>query len=186
MITPLRINSILAGLEKLLTLVSLHWLGSIPVYMTDYTDSTSLRLRFQREVECFLRDEHCRRVVVIAHSMGTVIAYEGLTTALKQARIAHEPARAADKPISFVCLAPALRRLWQVAYTDPHRLRGVLPDNVKKWYCSGRASTPCPRVCSPGMRCPRVIRKVGRTRIQTSPIHIPPSRRALRVSRICQ
>ena len=119
--------SLLRGLQKLITLVSLHWIGSMLVYMQDYTRSTSIRQRFQGELEKFLDDDNCRRVVVIAHSMGTVVAYEGLTTALE---VRADPQK--DK-ISFVCLAPAFRRLWRFTRNDPHRLRSVLPKTVD-WY----------------------------------------------------
>lgn len=123
------IPTIIQGVQSFFTLLSLHWLGSMQIYMEDYTWSSSLRERFQRELTTFMDDPACESIVVIAHSMGTVIAYEGLTTALELAGNA-----SAKKQIRFATLAVALRRLWQVARTDPRRLRGVLPMNVVTWY----------------------------------------------------
>jgi hypothetical protein len=74
----------------------------------------------------FLRDEKCDRVVVTAHSMGTVIAYEGLTTIFERPEF-----QGNTKPMTFICLAQALRRIWLVTADDPHRLSGVLPDHVR-------------------------------------------------------
>lgn len=123
------IPTIIQGVQTFFTLLSLHWLGSMQIYMEDYTWSSSLRERFQKELTEFLADPACESVVVIAHSMGTVIAYEGLTTALELAQ-----QDAAKKPIRFVTLAVALRRLWQVARTEPRRLRGLLPMDTVTWY----------------------------------------------------
>lgn len=123
------IPTIIQGVQSFFTLLSLHWLGSMQIYMEDYTWSSSLRERFQQELATFMDDPACESIVVIAHSMGTVIAYEGLTTALELAQNA-----SATKPIRFVSLAVALRRLWQVARTEPRRLRGVLPMNIVTWY----------------------------------------------------
>jgi hypothetical protein len=119
-------STLLKGFEVLVDAVSLHWIASMQVYLLDYTRSTSLRQRFEREFTYFLRDPNCARIVVLAHSMGTVVAYEGLTSALAAANPAD-----ASKPITYVCLAQALRRIWMLARTDPHRLRGVLPSNVR-------------------------------------------------------
>jgi hypothetical protein len=123
---PLFRSAVLNSLNGAVASVSLHWVGPLQAYMTDYAVASSLRQRLQREVEAFLRDEGCERLVVIAHSMGTVIAYEGLATALEQAG-----ARARRKPVTFVCLGQALRRMWLLGSVDPHRLRAALPEDVR-------------------------------------------------------
>jgi hypothetical protein len=114
------------GLVRLVGSLSLHWIAPLQVYLLDYTRSSAIRQRFEREVADFLSDEQCDRIVVIAHSMGTVIAYEGLTTILTQPNV-----RANQKPLTFICLAQALRRMWLLEGTDPHRLRRVLPERVR-------------------------------------------------------
>src|SRR5262249_34653049 len=88
---------------------------------------------FEREFEAFLSDSDCARIVVIAHSMGTVIAYEGLTSILAERNAQREATRSnqPEKPITFICLAAALRRVWRLARTDPDRLRGTLPEDVR-------------------------------------------------------
>ncbi len=106
--------------------VSLHWIAPLQVFLLDYTRSSAIRQLFEREVEFFLRDEHCERIVVIAHSLGTVVAYEGLATGLMKAEI-----QGIKKPITFICLAQALRRLWRLEGTDQHRLRYALPEQVR-------------------------------------------------------
>ena len=119
-------GAILRSVSALVDYVSLHWISSMQVYLLDYTRSASIRHRLDREIRAFLRDDNCRRIVVIAHSMGTVVAYEGLTAAL-----AGPTARTHEKPVTFICLAQALRRMWLLASTDPHRLRLALPPDVR-------------------------------------------------------
>jgi hypothetical protein len=106
--------------------VMLRWVSSMQSYLLDYTRSAGMRGRFEHEVTEFLRDERCERIVVISHSWGTVIGYEGLTTALAQSEVAHS-----QKPVTFICLAAALRRAWLLDEADPHRLHGVLPERVR-------------------------------------------------------
>jgi hypothetical protein len=114
------------ALSRLVGSFSLHWIAPLQVYLLDYTRSSSMRQHFEREVAAFLDDARCDRIVVIAHSMGTVIAYEGLTTLLTQ-----REERDNRKPLTFICLAQALRRMWLLAGTDPHRLRRALPTHVR-------------------------------------------------------
>jgi hypothetical protein len=114
------------GFTALSRYVMLHWIASTQVYMRDYTRAAAIRQLFEREVDAFLRDERCDRVVVIAHSMGTVIAYEGLTTLRSESE-----APGNQKPITFICLGQALRRVWLLPGIDVRRLRGVLPERVR-------------------------------------------------------
>src|SRR5262249_29141342 len=105
-----------------------HWVASMQVYLLDYGRSSAMRQRFERELAPLLADPQCERIVVLAHSMGTVISYEGLTTLLAQTQWQDAATR---KPITYICLAQALRRVWLLARTDPERLRGVLPLGVR-------------------------------------------------------
>jgi hypothetical protein len=122
---PLR-SSVIAGLSAVLNMIMLHWIAEAQVYTQDYTRSAGIRERFEREIVEFLRDDRCDRIVVIAHSMGTVIAYEGLTTVLTNPEF-----RDSQKAVTFVCLAAALRRVWLMTPNDPHRMRVVLPERVR-------------------------------------------------------
>ncbi len=110
----------------LLDPTSLRWVASTQLYLQDYTRADSIRRRFERELGRLLDDPRCQRIVVIAHSIGTVMAYEGLTSTLPR-----EQAKGNHKPVTFVCLAQMLGRVWPLARTDPHRVRGVLPDSVR-------------------------------------------------------
>jgi Alpha/beta hydrolase of unknown function (DUF900) len=123
---PFLRSTVIAGISTVFSYIMLHWIASLQVYMLDYTRASAIRERFEREVNDFLRDERCERIVVLAHSMGTVVAYEGLTTALAQPDI-----QGSQKPITFICLAQALRRIWLLSTADPHRVRSVLPDRVR-------------------------------------------------------
>lgn len=125
LIPPLR-SGVVASLSSVLDYIMLHWIAEAQVYTQDYIRSAGIRERFEHEVAEFLRDERCDRVAVIAHSMGTVIAYEGLTTVLE-----HTEFRDSQKPITFICLAQALRRVWLMTADDPHRVRGTLPERVR-------------------------------------------------------
>jgi hypothetical protein len=126
MVIPLFRTAVISAFTKLTDYVMLHWISSMQVYLLDYTRSAGMRQRFEREVDAFLADPRCARIVVIAHSMGTVISYEGLTTVLGRPE-----AQASTKPITYVCLAQALRRIWLLETADPHRVRGVLPERVR-------------------------------------------------------
>jgi hypothetical protein len=125
LIPPLR-STVIASVSAVLEYIMLHWIAGAQVYAVDYTRSAGIRERFEREVKGFMADESCDRIVVLSHSMGTVIAYEGLTNILTPSGEQQTP-----KPVTFICLAQALRRVWLVALADPHRLRGVLPDEVR-------------------------------------------------------
>lgn len=125
LIPPLR-SSVVASLSSALDYFMLHWIAEAQVYTQDYIRSSGIRERFEQEVAELLRETPCDRLVVIAHSMGTVIAYEGLTTVLE-----HTEFRNSQKPITFICLAQALRRVWLMTADDPHRVRGTLPQRVR-------------------------------------------------------
>jgi hypothetical protein len=144
LIPPLR-STVIAGLSAVLEYIMLHWIAETQVYALDYTRSAGIRERFEREVNAFLRDERCDRIVVIAHSLGTVIAYEGLTNTLTPAD-QWEMA----KPVTFICLAQALRRVWLVAADDPHRLHGVLPEWVRWLHFWARYDPVAAGPLSPG------------------------------------
>lgn len=125
-------SALVASFNALSSYVMLHWIASTQVYMRDYSLAAEIRQRFEREVTAFLGDARCERVVVIAHSMGTVIAYEGLTTLLAQAKVQHgQQSQSDEKPITFICLAQALRRVWLLPGIDARRLHGVLPERVR-------------------------------------------------------
>lgn len=123
---PFLQSAVVSSLSALIGYVSLHWVGPLEVYLEDYTRSSAMRQRFERELEAFLADDRCDRIVVVAHSMGTVIAYEGLTTVLNRPDVL-----AGRKPVTFISLGQALRRMWLLAGMDNHRLRRVMPDHVR-------------------------------------------------------
>ncbi len=119
-------STLLTAINGIVNYLVLHWIASMQVYLLDYTRSSAIRQLFEREVEAFLGDPNCQRIVVIAHSMGTVISYEGLTTLL-----AWPEWQDNQKPITYICLAQALRRIWLLQRTDTERLRAVLPERVR-------------------------------------------------------
>jgi hypothetical protein len=125
---PFLQSSLIAGATAAINYLVLHWVASVQVYLLDYARSSALRQRFEHEVEGLLADPRRERLVVIAHSMGTVISYEGLTTLLRRPEWRDVTAR---KPITYICLAQALRRVWLASRTDPERLRAVLPEGVR-------------------------------------------------------
>jgi hypothetical protein len=96
---PLLQWSLVASATAVINSVMLHWVASMQVYLLDYGRSAAMRQRFEREARTFLRDPHCTRLVVLAHSMGTVISYEGLTTLLKEPEW---EARAAPRAVPVV------------------------------------------------------------------------------------
>lgn len=125
-IIPFVQTAVIKGLSAQVDNVSLHWIAPMQVYLLDYARSSTIRQLFEREVAAFLKDDRCERVVVLAHSMGCVIAYEGLTTLLTTQQAQHSA-----KPITFLTLGQALRRMWLLTGTDMHRLRIALPRTVR-------------------------------------------------------
>jgi hypothetical protein len=154
-------SGVIGGLANLLAYVGLHWVASLQVYMTDYMRSSAMRQRFERELAHFMDDPDCQRVVVIAHSMGTVIAYEGLATASASATAGDSrdstTAEGDDKPITFICLGQALRRMWLVERSDAHRLRRALPPSVDRWVNFWARYDPVPA----GPLGPRALAQLG-------------------------
>jgi hypothetical protein len=121
-------SGLLTAMTRVVDYLALHWISSMEVYMLDYTRSSAIRHLFERELEDFLGDPACDRIIVIAHSMGTVISYEGLCTTL-----ARPGWHRNDKQITFICLAQGLRRFWLLQRTDVRRLRNPLPASVGRW-----------------------------------------------------
>lgn len=119
-------SALTATFTALTSYILLHWISSTEVYMRDYARAASIRGRFEHEFNAFQSDDQCERIVVIAHSMGTVIAYEALTLLSSQ-----PPTQRNDKPITFICLAQALRRVWLLPGIDARRLYGTLPARVR-------------------------------------------------------
>lgn len=126
-IIPFVQTAVIKGLSAQVDNVSLHWIAPMQVYLLDYARSSTIRQLFEREVAAFLKDDRCERVVVLAHSMGCVVAYEGLTTLLTTQQAQHNN----HKPITFLTLGQALRRMWLLTGTDVHRLRIALPRTVR-------------------------------------------------------
>jgi len=114
------------AIAELVSSAWFRWIASMQVYLLDYTRSVAMRNTFERDLRDVLHDEHCERIVVLAYSIGTVLAYEGLTNVLSA-----PGSGATNKPVTFVCLGQMLRRAWRLARTDPHRLRGALPEGVR-------------------------------------------------------
>lgn len=133
LIAVVRFLAVIPGLGRfaqggagLANLVLLHWISSMQAYLLDYVRASSMRQRFEHEFLPFLADPQCERIVVVAYSMGTVISYEALTTLLNLPEYRNQP-----KPITYICLAQALGRIWRLARTDPHRIRLPLPPYVR-------------------------------------------------------
>ena len=129
-IVPFLGTAIITTSTAIINTVMLHWVAEIQVYLTDYTRSSAIRERFQHEVEDLLRDPLCDRVVVIAESGGTYIAYEGLTTLLVKPDLPLDE-HGQPKPMTFICIASALHRIWLLANTDAERMHGALPKYVR-------------------------------------------------------
>lgn len=108
------------------TFSTLDWMASVHVYLVDYTRSVAMRCRFELELADLLADPSCERIVVLGHSMGTIIAYEGLTDVLARQADAQR-----QKPITFVSLGQVLRHVWHMPLSDTRRLRGALPEMVR-------------------------------------------------------
>lgn len=62
--------AIVASFTAITDYIMLHWVAELQVYLLDYTRSSALRQRFERELDAFLRDPGCERVVVIANPRG--------------------------------------------------------------------------------------------------------------------
>ncbi len=117
----------LRGISTLTGYVSLHWIAPLQTYLQDYSRSAAIRQTFLTELTEFLNDEACERVIVLAYSMGAVIAYEALSTALVAGEDQHQPL---PKPVTFITYGQAIRRMWRLPELDVHRLRRALPSGV--------------------------------------------------------
>jgi hypothetical protein len=135
-LVPFLRPGVIATISGVFDYIMLHWIASTEIYMLEATRASAIRGRFVKALKQFLDDPLCDRIVVIGHSMGTVIAYEGLTSALEKVHPRAQPLESGDEPplpkdITFICLAQAFRRVWLLSAADPHRVRDVLSNGVR-------------------------------------------------------
>jgi hypothetical protein len=127
-LVPFLRSSVVASFSTFFSYVMMHWVAEVQVYLLDYTRSSAVRGRFDKEFKHFFDDAKCDRIVVIAESGGTMVAYEGLTTLLEPWK---NPKKSWPKPVTFITVSQALRRVWLLDIDDSGRLHGVLPKGVR-------------------------------------------------------
>jgi hypothetical protein len=119
-------STLLKPVAAILNRVVMYWIAPLRLYLQSSVAATAVRETFEREVDLFQRDRLCERIIVVAHSWGTVIAFDGLSNLLADSEQILEP-----KPLTFICLAQALRRAWLLGTADPTRLLVTFPDEVR-------------------------------------------------------
>jgi len=104
--------------------------GDLSVYLDDAWEAA----RIQEVFACRLKTmtEHAAdERFVIAHSLGAVVAYEGLLRAARD--------RAERAPVRFIAVGAALNRAWRmVPPQEAYRLEGPLPGWVRLTYIAAR------------------------------------------------
>lgn len=117
---PGPIGQLVLGLRQFL----LDQIGDFYTYLYDDIQSTHIRRSVALTVDYLVRTKNCERVAVVAHSQGTVIAYDAL---------ASESVEQFRDVTTLVTFGSALNNAW-----DPHirpkvscRLNASLPPNIR-------------------------------------------------------
>lgn len=128
-----KLPSWLTGAHRyLVKIVSAHW-GDMWLYLYQPWEASRIRARFEEEFEEVTRDlqssdiEELDSVMVVAHSMGSVVAYEALTGARLAPAVARFRGHESGK-LCFVSIGSALNLAWDTApKSEAHRLHHPLP-----------------------------------------------------------
>jgi len=119
-----------AAYDMLANILSRH-VGDLSVYLDDGWEAARVQEVFRRRLAAVMEQKANERFV-IAHSMGAVVAYEGLLRAAASAM-------SKPPPVRFIAVGAALNRAWQMLPDgEKHRLRDRLPDWVPLTYIHAR------------------------------------------------
>jgi hypothetical protein len=97
--------------------------GDFWIYLHDHPGAMHIRHGVEEAIDSLVDDERCDEIVVVAHSQGTVVAFDALTSA----RIAH-----VDRIHRFITVGAALNKAWTLE-EGSKALNGVLPPTLKRW-----------------------------------------------------
>ena len=101
--------------------------GDIWSYMEQSYEASQVRVRFESIVEEQLKDLDFESVVVVAHSLGSVVAYEALTGPVLQDSIGRSNAE-----LHFISIGSALNHVWaSVSETERGRFAKPLNSEVR-------------------------------------------------------
>ena len=104
--------------------------GDLSVYLDDAWEAARIQEVFACRLKAMTEQEADERFV-IAHSMGAVVAYEGLLRAARD--------RAERAPVRFIAVGAALNRARRmVSPQEAYRLEGPLPGWVRLTYIAAR------------------------------------------------
>ena len=124
------VPAVVREVHRMLVSIVTTRLGDVSVYLDDAWEASRITSAFEEELEklvsAYKRGE-LDGVFVIAHSMGAVVAFEGLLR--KSALLALAPG---DKPfLRFITIGAALNRAWRMLpATYDYRLKRQLPEGV--------------------------------------------------------
>ncbi len=96
-------------------------IGDFWIYLHDYPQAMHIRRAVEEAIDVLAERERCSDIVVVAHSQGTVVTYDALTSA----GIAH-----IDKVRTLITVGAALNRAWTLE-ADVKILQGTLPAHIR-------------------------------------------------------
>lgn len=105
---------------KLIEPFLVEGLGDFKTYVEDDIQALHIRERLANDVRWLVDNEHCSDLIVVAHSHGTVVAFDALTSGT----LPH-----IDKIRKFITVGAALNNAWQL-HPDAKRMAGTLPSHI--------------------------------------------------------
>ena len=97
--------------------------GDFWIYLHDHPGAMHIRRGVEEAIDSLVDDERCDEIVVVAHSQGTVVAFDALTSG----GIAH-----VDRIHRFITVGAALNKAWTLE-EGSKALNGALPPTLKRW-----------------------------------------------------
>ena len=96
-------------------------IGDFWIYLHDYPQAMHIRRAVEEAIDFLAAREGCTDIVVVAHSQGTVVTYDALTSA----GVEH-----IDKVRTLITVGAALNRAWTLE-RDVKILQGALPAHIR-------------------------------------------------------
>ncbi len=96
-------------------------IGDFWIYLHDYPQAMHIRRAVEETIDFLAAREGCTDIVVVAHSQGTVVTYDALTSA----GIEH-----IDRVRTLITVGAALNRVWTLE-GDVKILHGTLPAHIR-------------------------------------------------------
>ncbi len=119
------INWALVGLQKRAVGFLLGSVGDVQIFAADLFYADVIRSKFEKKLDAVNENKDIDDIVVVAHSQGSLIAYEALSRSYRS------PLK--KELVLFTVGSPLDKVAWFLKRHHRYRFASLLPDQVKKW-----------------------------------------------------